>query len=152
MVRTALFVLPLLIVAYGLAPDLAASTIAFVLVGAGYISVLAGLNSVVQLRAPARSRGRVLGLFMMALGICYPVGAVAEGAVAGAVGIRAVTVGGALLLAGVLVAVATARPRLLDALSDPVGADGPASGGATGPTADPVPDPDHQIVPTAELP
>ena len=42
---------------YGLAPTLWLSALAFVAVGAGYIAVLSGLNTVVQLRAPAAARG-----------------------------------------------------------------------------------------------
>ncbi|MGH9090584.1 MAG: hypothetical protein ACRDZR_04250 [Acidimicrobiales bacterium] len=63
----------------------------------------------VQLRAPEHARGRVLSLFMLSLGTVYPVGAVAQGAVAGAAGVRAVTAGAAALLAVVLVAVALLR-------------------------------------------
>ena len=62
------------------------ATLAIVVVGACYIGVLTGLNTVVQLRAPEHARGRVLGLYMMALGTIYPVGLVIEGAIAGAVG------------------------------------------------------------------
>lgn len=149
MVRRALFVLPLLIVAYGLSPTLWVATIAFLLVGAGYISVLAGLNSVVQLRAPTVSRGRVLGLFMMALGICYPLGAVVQGSIAGAIGIRTVTVGGAVLLLGVLVLVAAVRPTVLAALGDP---SAPATGAGAGAGADAAAAADATVTPTAELP
>lgn len=46
---------------------------------------------------------------MLSLGTVYPVGAVAQGAVAGAAGVRAVTAGAAALLAVVLVAVALLR-------------------------------------------
>jgi MFS family permease len=116
MVRLALVVLPLVLVVYGLAPTLWVSAVVFLLVGAAYISVLAGLNSVVQLRAPAVSRGRVLGLYMMALGVCYPIGAVVQGAIAGATGIRAVTVAGAVALLVVLALLRAARPGLMAAL------------------------------------
>jgi hypothetical protein len=40
----------------------------------------------------------MLGLYMMALGILYPVGAITQGSIANVVGIRAVTVGGAVAL------------------------------------------------------
>ena len=60
----------------------------------------------------------MLGLYMMALGILYPVGAIAQGWIANAVGIRAVTVAGAVLLfAAVLVYF---RPRVLGGV-DPAG-------------------------------
>jgi MFS family permease len=118
MVRGALFLLPLLLINYGLAPNLWWSVVTFVLVGAGYIAVLAGLNTVVQLRAPAASRGRVLGFYMMALGIVYPIGAVLQGQIANRVGVRAVTIGGAAALLAVLALLAAFRPHLLDALGD----------------------------------
>ena len=57
MLRTALFTVPLLLCAYALAPSLPLALVAFVAVGAGYIFVLSGLNTVVQLRAPAAARG-----------------------------------------------------------------------------------------------
>jgi MFS family permease len=138
MVRGALFLLPLLLINYGLAPALWWSLVTFLLVGAGYIAVLAGLNTVVQLRAPEASRGRVLGFYMMALGIVYPIGAVIQGQIANHIGVRAVTVGGAVILLAVLVLVATFRPQLLDALGDP---------------PENVPEGDApEILPTPELP
>ncbi len=118
LVRGALFLLPLLLINYGLSPTLWWSLVTFLLVGAGYISVLAGLNTVVQLRAPAASRGRVIGLYMMALGIIYPIGAVLQGLIANRTGVRAVTVGGAVILLVVLGLLAMIRPQLLEALDD----------------------------------
>ena len=117
--QIALFVLPLLLVAYGLAPALWWSIVTFVAVGAGYIAVLSGLNTVVQLRAPAEVRGRVLGIYMVGLGIVYPIGAVLQGWIGDHIGVRAVTVWGAVTLLGVMAAVATLRPRVFTALGDP---------------------------------
>jgi MFS family permease len=118
-VRGSLFLLPLLLVNYGISPTLWWSAITFTLVGAGYIAVLAGLNTVVQIRAPAEARGRVLGVYMMVLGIVYPAGAVVQGLIADHVGVRAVTVGGALALLVVLGLLAVGRPGLLANLGDP---------------------------------
>lgn len=101
----------LLLVAYGLSPSLLIASAAMVVLGAAYIGVLAGCNTIVQLSAPEELRGRMLGLYMMALGVLYPIGAVAQGWIADVVGIRAVTVGGGLLLL-VLVLVAFRRPIL----------------------------------------
>ena len=77
--RTALFAVPVLLCAYALAPTLAVAMPAFVAVGAAYICVLSGLNTVVQLRAPAEARGSILSIYMMALGLVYPLGAVLQG-------------------------------------------------------------------------
>ena len=103
------------LVLYGFAPDLPVATGAMVLVGASYIGVLAGCNTIIQLHAPPELRGRILGIYMMALGVLYPVGALAQGAIADGVGVRAVTVGGAALLAaGVAGVVARRLPAAVD--------------------------------------
>jgi MFS family permease len=114
----ALFAFPAAIVLYGLAPSLVTATLAIVVIGAVYIGVLTGLNTVVQLRAPEDARGRVLGLYMMALGTIYPIGLVIQGAVAGSVGIRPVTVASGLLLLSVMAALRLLRPGLFLALED----------------------------------
>ena len=119
MLRTALFTVPLLLCAYALAPSLPLALAAFVAVGAGYIFVLSGLNTVVQLRAPAAARGRILSIYMMALGLLYPVGALVQGLLADTHGIRAVTVAGALALLAVCVLVAVLRPTAFTHLADP---------------------------------
>ena len=112
----ALFAFPAAVAVYGAAPSLVSASLAIVVVGACYIGVLTGLNTVVQLRAPPEARGRVLGLYMMALGTIYPVGLVIEGAVAGAVGIRAVTMAAGLLLVGVMAVMGWAAPSVFGAL------------------------------------
>ncbi len=120
MLQAALFGLPLLLVLYALAPSLWLSALALVAVGAGYIAVLSGLNTVVQLRAPAAARGRILSIYMMGLGIVYPIGAVVQGAVADHTGVRVVTVAGAVVLWAGLAALAGFRPSVFTALGDPV--------------------------------
>ena len=73
----------------------------------------------VQLRAPAALRGRVLSLYMVALGTVYPIGAVIQGALGDRFGLRTVTAACAgVFLLVVLVARAT-RPDLVAALDDP---------------------------------
>jgi MFS family permease len=93
--------------------------VAFTAVGAGYIAVLSGLNTVVQLRAPAAVRGRVLGIYMVGLGIVYPIGAVLQGLIADHIGVRAVTVLGAVILLAALTGIAVVRPAVFGALGDP---------------------------------
>jgi MFS family permease len=87
-----------LLVAYSLSPNLWVAAVAMTLIGAAYIGVLAGSNTLIQLHAPEAMRGRMLGIYMMALGVLYPIGALLQGAVANVVGIRAVTAAGALVL------------------------------------------------------
>jgi MFS family permease len=138
MLRTALFVVPVLLCAYALAPSLPLALVAFVGVGAAYIFVLSGLNTVVQLRAPAEARGRILSIYMMALGLIYPLGAVVQGLLADTHGIRAVTVIGAVALLAVCVLVAFVRPTAFTNLADPTPDDrpGPPLGGVA---PDPAP-------------
>ena len=109
----------MLLCGYALAPDLAVAVPVFVAVGAAYICVLSGLNTVVQLRAPAAARGRILSIYMMALGLVYPIGAVIQGLLADAHGIRAVTVAAALALLALFAVVAVARPSVFTNLADP---------------------------------
>jgi MFS family permease len=90
------------LVLYALAPSLWAGAVALLLVGASYIGVLAGCNTIVQLNAPMEMRGRMLGIYMMALGVLYPIGAIVQGWLAEWAGLRAVTAGGALVLLAVM--------------------------------------------------
>lgn len=115
----ALIAFPVALVLYGWASSLVPATLAIVVVGATYIGVLSGLNTVVQLRAPVEARGRVLGLYMMALGTIYPIGAIAQGALARAVGIRSVTVFSGVLLLTLMVAIIRMRPGAVAAFDDP---------------------------------
>ncbi|HUI04299.1 MAG TPA: MFS transporter [Acidimicrobiales bacterium] len=112
----ALFAFPVALVPYGLSRSLWTAVPAMAVVGACYIGVLTGLNTVVQRRAPTAARGRVLGLYMMALGTIYPVGAVVEGAIAHRAGIRAVTAASGVLLLGVMAAIGLSRGRLFAVL------------------------------------
>ena len=89
------------------------------LVGACYIAVLTGLNTVVQLRAPSAYRARVLSLFMVALGVLYGLGAPLQGALADRIGLATTTTAAAGLLAAVVLALAAFRPAALHALDDP---------------------------------
>ncbi len=100
--------------------------------------MLSGLNTVVQLRAPAEVRGRVLSIYMMGLGIVYPIGAVVQGTIANHTGVRTVTVVGALAMLATVAAIAALRPAVFTALGDP----GVAV--SLGPSA--------PLVPTEELP
>ncbi|HET6812074.1 MAG TPA: MFS transporter [Acidimicrobiales bacterium] len=100
---------------YAVAPGLSLSAMAIVVLGGFYICVLSGLNTTIQLRAPVEVRGRILGIYMMALGVLYPVGAIAQGWVADRVGLRVVTLGGAAVLA---VVVAARLSRMRTALAE----------------------------------
>jgi MFS family permease len=136
-----LAVLPGLLVAYALAPNLVVATVALAAVGAAYIGVLSGLGTVVQTRAPAAMRARVLSLYLVALGTIYPAGAVLQGILGDRIGLRAVTAGCAVLFAAFLAAFRLWRPDLVATLDDP----DPARAAGT---PDVAPQPQHGTGPT----
>lgn len=114
-----LVAVPFLLVAYAASPTLVVATVALTVVGAGYIGVLSGLSTVVQLRAPAALRGRILSLYMVALGCIYPLGAVIQGWLGDRAGLRAVTMATAMLFLALAVTAGAARPGLVRSLDDP---------------------------------
>jgi MFS family permease len=113
-----LVLLALALIGYALAPSLAVAAIALTIVGAIYIGVLSGLQTVVQLRAPDEFRGRILSLYLVALGVVYPIGALIQGPLADHVGLPATTTVFAAGLLAVLALVAAARPSLLRVLGE----------------------------------
>ena len=114
-----LIVLPALLALYSQARSLLVATVALAAVGAAYIGILSGLGTVVQLRAPTALRGRILSLYMVALGVVYPIGSVIQGALGDRIGLRTVTAGGAALFVVVMLAARATRPDLAAALDDP---------------------------------
>jgi len=116
-VSVSLVAVSVAIVLYGLSPTLPLAALGIALVGGTYICVLSGLNTVVQVTAPEASRGRVLSLFMMALGVLYPVGLMLQGELARYIGVRTMTVasGVAMLVAlGLIRLVSPGTFRALD--------------------------------------
>jgi MFS family permease len=114
-----LLVVPVLLVGYAASPTLPVAAVALTAVGAGYVGLLSGLGTVVQLRAPAALRARVLSLYMVALGTVYPLGAVLQGSLADHLGLRVVTAGCAGVFLLVVVAAGVLRPGLAAAFDDP---------------------------------
>ena len=103
MVMDLAVVLPAAIVLYAAAPSLWTAAVALVAVGAAYIGVLSGLMTVVQLRAPDYLRARILSLYMVSLGVIYPIGAIIQGKLGDEFGLRGVVIAAAALFAGVIV-------------------------------------------------
>lgn len=100
-----LVALPVTLVLYGGAPSALLATLALLGVGATYIVVFAGIGTIVQLRAPADLRARVVSLYFLALGTLYPLASILQGVVADRIGLGGMTaLGGALLLAGTVAA------------------------------------------------
>jgi predicted MFS family arabinose efflux permease len=97
LVADLLVVLPTAMILYDRAPSEWTAAAALVAVGAAYIGVLSGLMTIVQLRAPDVLRARILSLYMVSLGVVYPVGAVIQGKLGDEFGLRAVTTAAALV-------------------------------------------------------
>ncbi len=128
-----LVLLPGLLALYALAPSLPLATLALAGVGAGYIGILSGLGTVVQLRAPRVLRARILSLYGVALGVVYPIGAVIQGSLGDRFGLRRVTVAGAAVFLAVVLAARALRPDLALALDDPPGGVGVGEEARNGP-------------------
>jgi MFS family permease len=112
-----LAMLPVVLIAYGAAQTRWEGTVLLFLVGLVYIGVLSGLTTVVQLRAPQAYRGRVLSFFMVALGVAYPLGSLAQGPVIDRIGLGWTTAGTALLLLLIMAGVAFGRRGFVAALT-----------------------------------
>lgn len=67
--------------------------------GAGFLVVIATNNSSIQGLAREPWRGRVIGIWLTAYGIAYPVGVLVQGLIADAVGVKAVLLADAVILA-----------------------------------------------------
>ena len=68
---------------------------------------------------PAEVRGRVLSLYLVALGVSYPIGSLAQGPLADRLGLAWTTAGTAILLAIALAVARVLRPQAFHALTDP---------------------------------
>jgi MFS family permease len=120
-----LFGLPPALALYGLAPSLVTAAIAIFGVGFFYLGSLTSFTTIAQLRASAEMRGRVMSALMVLLGTLYPLGTLAQGAIADEIGLRATTVGAAVLLIASLLIIRTVRPGFDRQLHDVGHADAP---------------------------
>jgi MFS family permease len=109
---------PVALCLYALSPSVITAVVALALVGATYIGILSGLNTVVQLRAPSDLRARVLSLYLTALGVIYPIGALAQGAVADVSTLAGATIGAAVIMIVAVGLVAFLSPETLRSLGD----------------------------------
>jgi MFS family permease len=115
-----LFGLPIALVAYAAAPNLAVGVVTIFVVGFLYLGALSSFTTIAQLRAPTELRGRVLSLLMVLLGTLYPLGSVVQGAIADRVGLRATTAAAGLVMGAALLAARLLRPEVTRALDEPV--------------------------------
>lgn len=78
--------LALLIAGFGASRNLALSSALLVGIGAVYTMSVSATNSGLQTAVPARKRGRVMSLYMMAWGGLFPIGALIAGIIASHIG------------------------------------------------------------------
>ena len=85
----------------------------------------------------------VLAVLMMLIGALYPIGSIAQGALADEIGLRATTTGAAVLLGGLLLAWRILRPRASHAIGDTITTAATTGGldAVVSPAASPVADP-----------
>ena len=81
------------------------------------IGILTGLNTTIQLRAPATA-APILSLYMLVLSVGYPVGAIIQGAVGRQIGVREVTIAGAAVMMAALVAIRAQAPEVFGSLGE----------------------------------
>ncbi len=115
-----LVLLPGALCLYGLAPTPWLAVPAIFVVGMLYFAALQSFTTIAQRRAPSELRGRVLSLNNVVLGSLYPIGLLTQGALGDAVGLRWVTVGGAVAMWVALLVVRVARPGITRAVDVPV--------------------------------
>lgn len=82
----------------GAAPTYAVGIGGLLAMGWAYMLVAVSLNTSIQARVDEDHRGRVLSIYLMGLFAGVPLGALTGGALANAVGLRAVVIGGAVVL------------------------------------------------------
>lgn len=118
MVRWALLVYGSAIVAFALSPHIVVGMIALVFVGGGFLAVISITNTAIQVIVADHIRGRVMAFRIMAFSGSFPIGALIQGLIADAIGVRATIgiAGSALLLATLLLSRDRGR---LDHLDDP---------------------------------
>ncbi|MGK2957417.1 MAG: MFS transporter [Acidimicrobiales bacterium] len=125
MIVANLLATPTLLCVYAYSPNLTVAAGLLAVVGMGYIGILSGLSTVVQLRAPVVFRGRILSLYFVALGVLYPIGSILHGAVADVIGLQPTTVVFAIGLVVLVIGVNLLAPQVFAVLEDPE-ADGAA--------------------------
>ena len=108
-----LVLLPVVLIVYSAAQTRWQGAVLLFVVGLVYIGVLSGLTTLVQLRAPQAYRGRILSFFLVALGVAYPIGSLAQGPVIDWIGLGWTTAGTALALSLIMAGVAFGRPGIV---------------------------------------
>ena len=88
------------------------SMLALAILGASQVAYYSTTNTLIQLRVPARLRGRVHSLYVLTSIGLLPIGNLASGAIAERTGVPVVLAVGALVTLGATIIAAVARPSL----------------------------------------
>lgn len=96
---------------YAYAPDLVLAGLALTVLGGSYVGTLTGLNTSVQLHAPAMERSRILSLYVLSLSLFYPLGALTQAALARSFGVRPVSLIAALSFGATVAYLIFFRPQ-----------------------------------------
>jgi MFS family permease len=107
------------LVAYGLAPELWVAAIMLMVIGLFYGYAFTSFASIAQQSAPDDMRGRVLAVNFLVLGILFPVGALIQGQIADAIGLRWTTAGSGIVLAFGMAALAPWQRRAAALVAEP---------------------------------
>ena len=102
--------------------------IAIFFVGGVYVGALSTMSMIVQYRAPARLRGRLMSVNMIFMGSLYPLGSVIQGAVADRIGLRDTTAAAAGILGAMAVGVRLVHPGFDRHIADQFAEDAPGGG------------------------
>ncbi len=116
---------PVALAAYAAAPGLGAAAIMVCVVGFFYLGAFSSFSTILQLRAPAAVRGRVMSVLLVVLGLLYPVGSIVQGRLADRFGLRAVTAGSGAAMLAFLAVLAVVRPGFSRSVESPVDATAP---------------------------
>ncbi len=115
-VRYGLPLYGLAVIGFGVAPTWPLGLVALLFVGAGFLAVIATTNTAVQMIVTDSMRGRVMSARVMGFTLSFPLGSLAQGALADLIGPQvAVVLSGSVLLAFALFL--ASRTSLLETLN-----------------------------------
>ena len=119
-VRLALPLYALSIIAFGQSPNWVAGLVTLFAVGGGFLAIISTTNTSVQMIVADHMRGRVMSVRVMGFTLSFPLGSLLQGALADWIGPRATVTGAGLLLlvAGLGLAAQPRRLRALDRETD----------------------------------
>jgi len=116
-VRWGLPIYALAVTAFGLAPSWPFGLAALLIVGGGFLAVIATTNTAIQLIVTDQMRGRVMAVRVMGFTLAFPLGALAQGVIADLWGPKQTVATSGLILLAVALYLAT-RPSLLSTLDN----------------------------------